>query len=798
MNRDIKSFFARLQKQSVAVCCVAYALFLGVSGCHSAFEENTGKPATSHLRSAESPYYFYNHERQKVYLSLNTQYAFLSVREPTWPEDIVQRGIKSTKFKPDKADKFQYREKPGPRRYYARLSIEEDLTDEQYVELLADIKRKNPEVIISPYFKKEDGISERIGISNFFYVKLKDEKDVGLLEQMAEQTGSIVIEQDAFMPLWFLLSVTEASELNALESAIYFYESGLFEAGEPDVMVVNIKQCAGDDFFDQQWGLNNTGQSGGTSGIDIQACDAWDLSTGEGVIVAVIDDGIELDHPDLYQNILYYTSFDCIDGTSQTYVRGPHGTACAGIIGAVKDNTIGIAGIAPDCSLMAICHSLLFEEDPHDPEPEENLTQKQLAAGINWAWSNGADVISCSWGNNDLDAGDYILNAIYSAVTYGRGGLGCVLVFAAGNYNTSVIFPANVSNVIAVGAINRYGQRWIDGPLSGSCIGINLNVVAPGIDIYTTDRQNSAGYSSGDYAYFNCTSAATLHVSGIAALILSKYPQLTYQQVQWIIESSCTKIDSYYTFSQNVLHPNGTWNSEVGHGLVNAYEAVVAAGALVAAGGYFTVSFDLNGGLGALPAKQNVIKNGYAAVPSTDPTRTNYVFVGWNTSPAGTGSDIAAHPITSNQTFYAQWGAVPGIDYKLINQSSTNMYIYSVVLTGDIGYYQGNEYLIADHTGGTTLNIGGSMSGAGFDLSAFGGIFIGEPISNIFLEFDAALSGSSSGRNMYVHISIAGEQAGDYVWFVPAGGAGMSVPINGLTVPSSGRHLMTVTFKDHP
>jgi len=206
-----------------------------IVGCEKPDEPNEPVTCFAIPKAAPDSNYFYNHLKEKVFLTLNTGYAFLSAREPQLPDDIAQRGITATKFLPDGSDKLPYKGKVATPRYIAEISINKNLTDEQYLELLADIKRKNPTVIIAPYFKMKS--DEKIGLSLLFYVKLKDENDVGLLEQMAEETCCIILWQDAFMPLWFVLSVSEASEANALEYATFFHESGLFESASADLMM---------------------------------------------------------------------------------------------------------------------------------------------------------------------------------------------------------------------------------------------------------------------------------------------------------------------------------------------------------------------------------------------------------------------------------------------------------------------------------------------------------------------------------------------------------------------------------
>lgn len=552
------------------------------------------------IKAQESPYYFYNYDGQKVYLSLNTEHAFISTKEKQLPVNIQQLRNTVAELQSDKSDQKHYQNKKGTNRFYTILNFEEIMSDEQYLNLLSDIKHQNGDVIISPFFKiKDDDI---VGLSNFFYVKLKEESDTTILRQMTFNTGTIIIEQDPFMPLWYVLSTTDFSVFNAMECANFFYESGLFQAAEPNLML-NLLQCVNDTHFANQWGLKNTGQYKGTSGIDIKACEAWQISRGNNVTVAVIDHGIELDHPDLESNI-HTLSYDCGNRTSPSTVRGNHGTACAGIIGAVQDNSVGISGVAPNCRLMSISNSMAIDTDPDSPN-FNILQQQNLANGIDWARQNGADVISCSWGHNLLQ-GAFITDAINNAITNGRRrdgkNLGCVIVFSSGNDNASSVgYPASLSNVIAVGAISNCGKRKSPSSCDtetswGSNYGNMLDVVAPGVLIPTTDRQDNAGYNPNtrihpncggtkintDYAdrnytvWFNGTSAACPHVSGIAALILSVNPTLKMRDVRNIIESTAQKIGGY-KYKTETGRNNGTWNNEMGYGLVNAYDAVQKA-----------------------------------------------------------------------------------------------------------------------------------------------------------------------------------------------------------------------------
>jgi len=226
-----------------------------------------------------------------------------------------------------------------------------------------------------------------------------------------------------------------------------------------------------------------------------------------------------------------------------------------------------------------------------------NIKQK-LANGINWAVQNGAHIISNSWGS-DLLISSLIDDAITNALTNGRGSLGCVVVFATGNDNGAVQYPANSNpNILAVGAMSQCGQR--KSPTScdtefrwGSNFGATLDIVAPGVLIPTTDRTGVNGYNpnipihtwsggnllttdytNNDYTtWFNGTSSACPHVAGVAALILSVNPSLTGPQVRDIIEQTAQKVGGY-NYTTTTGRPNGTWHNEMGYGLVNALCAV--------------------------------------------------------------------------------------------------------------------------------------------------------------------------------------------------------------------------------
>jgi len=417
---------------------------------------------------------------------------------------------------------------------------------------ILELLNKSKEIEIANCFYKHGTENAEVGITNKFVVKLLSLGDVLELEKVAKETNTQILEQNALDPNIYVLCVDKKSKGNTLEMANYFYETGLFDFSEPSFCGFGAKQCANDAYFLQQWNLSNYGQNGGTIGADISMCQAWTITNGsENIKIAIIDEGIALNHPDL-------DVYQCYDATDDgdCIPDDVHGTQCAGIIGASRNNNIGIAGVAPECKLLSVrtIRNAGFSY----------WESTWIADGFNWAWQNGADVISFSWGNNYSISN--ITSAINNAVTYGRNGLGSIVTVSTGNHNeSSVYFPANLSNTIAVGASSRSDYRC-----DFSNYGNDIDIVAPGVDIYTTTFPSIGnGYDSNFYG----TSAACPHAAGVMALILSVNPCLTATEARAILCKSCDKLPNYKYCNSTY----GFWNQEVGYGRINAYKALLMA-----------------------------------------------------------------------------------------------------------------------------------------------------------------------------------------------------------------------------
>ena len=358
------------------------------------------------------------------------------------------------------------------------------------------------------------------------------------------------------------------------------------EFAAPNFLAQIRKGSVNDPRFAAQWHLDNRGQGAATPLQDARAIGAWALVGGglRSIVIAIVDDGVDLDHPDLKGNLWKNPSARARDRHGRDFVdlsdpynprpkvfNAPfddtqtndiHGTPCAGVAAAVGNNSRGVAGMAWNCRLMAVKMSAGPSFAPHD----------RIADAIRYA-STHADVISCSWAV--APSGD-IERAIQYAITRGRGGRGSVVCVATGNDHAARIgFPSSDENVVAVGACNDRGRHS-----AYSNRGAGITLVAPSDDddtrrlgITTTDVSlRGKGYSSGAYCdNFGGTSSATPLVAGVAALVLSANRSLKWDQVRDVLTSTADKIDT----------AGGDYRSghslKYGHGRVNAEAAVSKA-----------------------------------------------------------------------------------------------------------------------------------------------------------------------------------------------------------------------------
>ena len=286
----------------------------------------------------------------------------------------------------------------------------------------------------------------------------------------------------------------------------------------------------GDSFFASQWHLDNQGQAGGVSDEDIDAPEAWDLTLGEpSAIIAVLDSGVDLDHPDLSEQIL--PGWDVLDGDAiaEPDGLGSHGTSVAGVAAAPAQG-LGVVGVCPRCRILPV--RMLGAPDSGEAE------------AIDFAVDAGAWVINNSWGPIDGTGAwapmpAVVQTAVENAVTNGRNGLGVAIFWASGNGSPvdscSDDGYASHESVLAVGATTNLGQH---ASYSEECA--ELDLVAPsagGTASLTTTR-------IGDYtSTFGGTSGASPVAAGAGGLLLSAFPEFPLDHLVEILESTAEKID---------------------------------------------------------------------------------------------------------------------------------------------------------------------------------------------------------------------------------------------------------------
>jgi subtilisin family serine protease len=380
-------------------------------------------------------------------------------------------------------------------------------------------------------------------LSGQVIVKLKSGIESTQMQTLPETLQASVLESTNTLG-------TQLWQLNGLSvaQAISMYSNHpLIEYIEPNYTITLNTTIPNDSDFNQLWGLNNTGQTGGIPDADIDAPEAWDSATGNNIVVGVIDTGVDYTHPELINNMWTnsgeipddgmdndgngyvddYYGWDFINNDNNPFDDEGHGTHVAGTIAAEGNNNSGVIGVAPNAQIMAL---KIFNSNG-----TTSLFSEIQA--IEYAIMMGANLTNNSWGGGGYSQGLY--DAIAAA-----GQAGQLFIAAAGNGGFDGIgdnndvtphYPSNydLDNIICVAATDD-----CDNLASFSNYGVtSVDLGAPGVDIYST-------IPGGGYASYNGTSMATPHVSGVAALIWSQNPQLSASEVKNQILSTVDPISS--------------------------------------------------------------------------------------------------------------------------------------------------------------------------------------------------------------------------------------------------------------
>mgnify|MGYP001157225847 FL=1 len=322
-----------------------------------------------------------------------------------------------------------------------------------------------------------------------------------------------------------------------------------------------------------QWHLENIGQTGGLTGEDANLTDAWNSFNGSGVVISIVDDGLDISHPDISPNYDQSASYDwCNDDSDPTPLSfDGHGTAAAGVAGAAGNNSIYVSGAAFGANIAG---STLIACSINDFDESQALSYE----------NDYIDIYSNSWGPSDTGRllaapGPLMTAAFENDVFQGRDGLGNIITWAAGNGLTSDDDSnydgyANSRYTIAVTAITHFGeQSYYAEPGANILVAAHSN--GDGEAITTTDIVGSGGYnSSGNVTdTFGGTSSATPLASGVIALMLEANQNLTWRDVQHILVNSA-RINDPNDSSWEINGAGHSVSHKYGFGAIDASAAV--------------------------------------------------------------------------------------------------------------------------------------------------------------------------------------------------------------------------------
>lgn len=488
----------------------------------------------------------------------------------------------------------------------------------QLDEAMSQARADEKVAFASHVYKFKDNPGTYVYLSDQITIQFATWVDSAKINTIAATFTLIENQSVAGLPNTFIFLVTKQATNNPIKIANQLQALPEVLAAEANIFIQQESHYKpSDSLYHQQWYLNHNNGNQLGIGSHISVEQAWDITRGlRSVVVAVVDDSFDLNHPDFQgkgkivaPRDLKENDFLPLPGENET----SHGTACAGIAVA-EENGEGIVGVAPGCALMPIRTTGYL-----DDESIEDI--------FNWAINNGASVISCSWGASAVYFPLSLRQkaAITLAATQGRNGKGCVIVFAAGNANRPIDGTLNEQNwpnnilqgqtawlngfavhpdVITVSASTSLNKK-----AAYSNWGENISICAPsnnappgmwfqetgfvytqptittslsGLGMFTTDQIGAAGYNPGSFTNnFGGTSSATPVVAGVAALILSANPDLTAQQVNRILQETTDKIVDPDPDPQLGLR-GGNYDSNghciwFGYGKVNAAKAVRAA-----------------------------------------------------------------------------------------------------------------------------------------------------------------------------------------------------------------------------
>ena len=474
----------------------------------------------------------------------------------TWPEDAPPLGPDTLRV--DGVDFVRVGAIGGNRffteRYDARAPLDAEGTATVARALLShpDVQVASPLWATSP-----TDHADPWAVTDQVLLQLSDPAGESAMRTLAASMGITTLRERGLAPHQWLLKIPQNAAVDPIEAAMTLEAAPFVRWAEVDWLVPMYERYVpADPGYADQWHLNNTGQQGGLVDADMDVQEAWDLTLGDvDVIVSAQDSGVDVDHPDLVQDLL--PGYDFVNGDTDPS-GSSHGTSVAGCM-AAPENGEGVVGVCPLCKILplrVIGASNSAQADAHD-----------------FSVTNGAAVINNSWGPSDnadpstpQPIPDVVATAVESAVATGRDGKGVAIFWAGGNgHNNGQTCSQDgyVSHpdTIGVGASTNMAER---SGYSERCPELELSGPSTGgsTGIHTT---NNNGYT---YT-FGGTSAASPNTAGVAALVLSALPELTFDELRELLWTTADKIDP----GDADYDANGH-SLSYGYGRVNALEAL--------------------------------------------------------------------------------------------------------------------------------------------------------------------------------------------------------------------------------
>ncbi len=432
-------------------------------------------------------------------------------------------------------------------------------------------------------------------LTNEFIVRFKDGVPRDQILAIVRDFKLEVIREIPYIPNGFHLRALGAPNYAMLDICAALLEKGLVVYAEPNLVVTAIRNYTPNDpRFNQQ-----------PHHPLIHTEAAWDHTLGSSnILIAVMDDGCDTNHEDLtnpagtgWTKVVHQFNFTTYNTTLDD---SSHGTRSCGIATAVADNLLGVAGVAPGCQLLpcqwlasaplsdwADAYIWMSGGNPGQPAPFPATLAK------------GADVISNSIGVGDFPMSGMMKDCWNYVTAYGRNGRGCVVVFAAGNYDDDIATDsmtqwANYEKTIAVASCTISPPDAVESKISTSSFGDAIDLCAPaGGPAGGTEARTMSTANGNTYATHGQTSCACPQVAGAAALVLSANPDLSWVEVRQILRDCANPIDTNNATADGIWHDvNGVAHGApgyagphhsrfYGHGMLDAQGSVETAVGLV-------------------------------------------------------------------------------------------------------------------------------------------------------------------------------------------------------------------------